>query len=165
MFIRLSLCKGFSGGEGWGATIREGTVIRRNTVDIIIIVVVVTITIISKSSGGISNSSASKINSCCSSNCRSSSNSISNSCSNGFSSSVCCGSCSNGSSSVCCGSCSNGSSSSVCTLKDFENVKIEIHIIIYFYTPVEDRTYYGITRGGWAASSSLSGAYLQNYSS
>ena len=33
-----------------------------------------------------------------------------------------------------------------------------------FYTPVEDRTYYGITRGGRAASSSLSGAYLQNYS-
>ena len=34
-----------------------------------------------------------------------------------------------------------------------------------FYTPVEDGTYYGITRGGRAASSSLSGAYLQNYSS
>ena len=34
-----------------------------------------------------------------------------------------------------------------------------------FYMPVEDGTYYGITRGGRAASSSLSGAYLQNYSS
>ena len=38
-----------------------------------------------------------------------------------------------------------------------------------FYTPVEDGTYYGITHGGradgWAASTSLSGAYLQNYSS
>ena len=33
-----------------------------------------------------------------------------------------------------------------------------------FYTPVEDGTYYGITCGGQAASSSLSGAYLQNYS-
>ena len=33
-----------------------------------------------------------------------------------------------------------------------------------FYTPVKDGTYYGITRGGRAASSSLSGAYLQNYS-
>ena len=37
-----------------------------------------------------------------------------------------------------------------------------------FYTPVEDGKYYGITRGGRAsgraASSSLSGAYLQNYS-
>ena len=38
-----------------------------------------------------------------------------------------------------------------------------------FYTHVEDGTYYGITRGGRlggrAVSSSLSGAYLQNYSS
>ena len=34
-----------------------------------------------------------------------------------------------------------------------------------FYTPVEDGTYYGITHGGRAASTSLSGAYLQNYSS
>ena len=34
-----------------------------------------------------------------------------------------------------------------------------------FYTPVEDGTYYGITRGGRAPSSSLSGAYLQNYTS
>ena len=34
-----------------------------------------------------------------------------------------------------------------------------------FYTPVEDGTYYGITRGGRAASNSLSGAYLQNYTS
>ena len=33
-----------------------------------------------------------------------------------------------------------------------------------FYTPVEDGTYNGITRGGRAAFSSLSGAYLQNYS-
>ena len=34
-----------------------------------------------------------------------------------------------------------------------------------FYTPVEDGTYYGITHGGraggWAVSTSLSGAYLQ----
>ena len=45
-------------------------------------------------------------------------------------------------------------------------LKIFIH---HYYTPVEDGTYYGITRGGRAggqgASSSLSGAYLQNYSS
>ena len=36
----------------------------------------------------------------------------------------------------------------------------------HFYTPVEDRTYYVITRGGRAASPhSLSGAYLQDYAS
>ena len=39
----------------------------------------------------------------------------------------------------------------------------------HFYTPVEDGTYHGIIRGGraggvQAASSFLSGAYLQNYS-
>ena len=33
------------------------------------------------------------------------------------------------------------------------------------YTPIEDGTYYRITHGGRAASTSLSGAYLQNYSS
>ena len=37
--------------------------------------------------------------------------------------------------------------------------------VFHFYTPVEDGTYYGITHGGRAASTSLSGAYLQNYSS
>ena len=36
---------------------------------------------------------------------------------------------------------------------------------ILTHTPIEDGTYYGITRGGLAAFSSLSGAYLQNYSS
>ena len=40
--------------------------------------------------------------------------------------------------------------------------------VYHFYTPVKDGTYYGITRGGRpggrVASSSLSGAYLQNYS-
>ena len=40
--------------------------------------------------------------------------------------------------------------------------------LFHFYTPVEDGTYYGITRGGRAGgraeSSSLSRAYLQNYS-
>ena len=39
----------------------------------------------------------------------------------------------------------------------------------FYYTPVEDGTYYGITHGrrvgGRAASTFLSGAYLQNYSS
>ena len=42
-------------------------------------------------------------------------------------------------------------------------------VLQVFNTPVEDGTYYGITRGGRpggrAASSSLSGAYLQNNSS
>ena len=42
-------------------------------------------------------------------------------------------------------------------------------IFFPFYTPVEDGTYYGITHGWRAgrrlASTSLSGAYLQNYSS
>ena len=43
--------------------------------------------------------------------------------------------------------------------------------LLYFYTPVEDGTYYGITRGGWASGwagsvpHSLSGAYLQDYAS
>ena len=41
--------------------------------------------------------------------------------------------------------------------------------LLNFYTPVKDVTYYGITYGGRAsgraASTSLSGAYLQNYSS
>ena len=35
--------------------------------------------------------------------------------------------------------------------------------MINFYMPVEDGTYYGITHGEWAASSSLSRAYPQNY--
>ena len=33
----------------------------------------------------------------------------------------------------------------------------------FFYTPIKDGTHYGITHGGRAASSSLSGVYLQDY--
>ena len=38
-------------------------------------------------------------------------------------------------------------------------------VTLNYYTRVEDGTYYGITHGGRAASTSLSGAYLKNYSS